>query len=178
MAHILLIDHNTEIRGMLKQTLRPLDHVIHTAANGASGMDLLLRKPVDLIIIDMSPQETHGFEFISQLHHERHEHSHGYEHLKLLAMITTATDWDERMIIRTVRKIGVDDVMHKPFTSLEVHAKVTALLGNFNPNLAQPLLRQRRQHATIGRHVGRASFFPIAMDFFGIVNRSLGRSIG
>ncbi|NOZ52586.1 MAG: response regulator [Gammaproteobacteria bacterium] len=63
---LLLVDDESNILSSLKRLFHPLGYHIHTATSGAEGLDLLARKPVDLIVSDMRMPEMDGAEFLEK----------------------------------------------------------------------------------------------------------------
>src|SRR5262245_39490116 len=61
LAHILIVDDETNIRLMLRTALETSGYSIEEATNGREGLDAVtLRKP-DMMILDLSMPQTDGF---------------------------------------------------------------------------------------------------------------------
>src|SRR5262245_13517612 len=65
--NILLVDDNTENRGLLRLTLESEGHHVLHAANGAEALSLLRRHSVDAIISDVLMPIMNGYQLCSAL---------------------------------------------------------------------------------------------------------------
>ena len=66
-ASLLLVDDEPGILSSLRRLLRPTGYKIHTAESGMSGLELLERETVDLVISDMRMPEMDGAKFLEQV---------------------------------------------------------------------------------------------------------------
>ncbi len=69
--NLLLIDDDTSLRRMLKETLTAQDFVVATAAGGEQGLKLAVQNLPDLIILDLMMPRMDGFQVLSRLRNER-----------------------------------------------------------------------------------------------------------
>ena len=67
MTRILVIDDNTEFRGMLKTALETADYEVVEAKDGYEGCELYENSPCDLVITDIFMPEKEGLETIQDL---------------------------------------------------------------------------------------------------------------
>ncbi len=70
MAHILIIDDDTKILEMLRQTLEREGHEVVGALDGKEGLRLYRENPTDLIITDLIMPEKEGIETIMELYND------------------------------------------------------------------------------------------------------------
>jgi CheY-like chemotaxis protein len=70
--NILVIDDDSSLRRMLKESLSELDFVVATAASGDQGLKLATQNPPDLIILDLMMPKMDGFQVLSRLRADRH----------------------------------------------------------------------------------------------------------
>jgi CheY-like chemotaxis protein len=67
MARILIIDDDSQILDMLRQTLERDGHEVVDASDGKEGLILYRKNPTDLIITDLIMPEKEGIETIMEL---------------------------------------------------------------------------------------------------------------
>ena len=65
---ILLVDDDSRILELLKESFLDLSFKVFTAEGGREALDLLLREKVDCIVSDVSMPEMNGPEFIRELY--------------------------------------------------------------------------------------------------------------
>ncbi len=66
MTRILIIDDDTQILDMLRQTLEREGHEVVNASDGKEGLRLYREKATDLIITDLIMPEKEGIETINE----------------------------------------------------------------------------------------------------------------
>ena len=64
---LLLVDDEPSILSALRRLLRKSGYTIHTAESGKTGLEILEREPVDLVISDMRMPEMDGARFLEQV---------------------------------------------------------------------------------------------------------------
>ncbi|HEX2912923.1 MAG TPA: response regulator [Chloroflexia bacterium] len=69
--NLLLIDDDSSLRRMLKETLSAHDFVVATAAGGEQGLKLAFQNLPDLIILDLMMPKMDGFEVLNRLRSDR-----------------------------------------------------------------------------------------------------------
>jgi len=79
MAHILIIDDESQIRLMLRKLLESKGYTVSEASNGAEGIKQYHEHPVDLILTDLIMPEKEGLETIMHLKKEN-------PNIKIIAM--------------------------------------------------------------------------------------------
>jgi CheY-like chemotaxis protein len=69
MAHILVVDDQTQIRSLLRTLLESIGHEVIEAGNGREGLCHYRTARPDLIITDMQVPDMNGVEMIKRLRH-------------------------------------------------------------------------------------------------------------
>lgn len=64
---LLLVDDDTSIVELFKESLESLSFNVHTASNGLLALEFLSKNKVDCIVSDVSMPEMDGLEFIELL---------------------------------------------------------------------------------------------------------------
>jgi two-component system alkaline phosphatase synthesis response regulator PhoP len=119
---ILLVDDEAPLRRMLSDRLTAEGYCLDTAADGAVASRMAGSGQYDLVILDLGLPLKDGLEVCRDLRRDQHE----TPILMLTARDTTA---DKVTGLRT----GADDYLTKPFESLELLARIEALLRRRAP---------------------------------------------
>jgi len=104
---ILIIDDDANIRELLNVNLQAKGYSVLTAENGRAGLDMIRRRPPDLVILDVMMPEADGWEVCKTIRDNPDLHA-----LKILMLTAKGSDKD-RMIGKDV--LGADEYMAKPF---------------------------------------------------------------
>jgi two-component system KDP operon response regulator KdpE len=115
-ATILVIDDDTVLLGLLRQSLERAGYVVETAANGLAGLQRAYEVHPDLVILDVMMPRMDGWEAAARLH----------EAARIPIIMLTAKD-EERDKLRGF-SLGIDDYVTKPFSLAELAARVAAVL--------------------------------------------------
>lgn len=70
MARILVIEDETSIRRLMRQTLEQAGHEIVEAYDGDEGLRLFHRHPADLVITDLFMPRKDGWDVIAEIHRD------------------------------------------------------------------------------------------------------------
>ncbi|MBE6013326.1 response regulator transcription factor [Anaeropeptidivorans aminofermentans] len=114
-ATILIVDDDPEIREIVHILLHREGFTVLEASDAATAL-LMLKSPVDLIILDIMMPGCSGLELCSQIRQTRT--------LPILFLSAKAQDTDKAEgFLR-----GGDDYLVKPFSSIELVSRIRALL--------------------------------------------------
>ena len=114
---ILVIEDDPSIRRGMVDAISYAGHDVLEAANGADGLNCALEALVDLVLLDVMLPEMDGFTVLRELRAARPT-------LPVI-MVTARGAEDDR--VRGLRD-GADDYVTKPFSALELLARVDAVL--------------------------------------------------
>jgi two-component system alkaline phosphatase synthesis response regulator PhoP len=114
---ILLVEDEEGLRMTLSDRLRSEGYVVDFAADGVEGYDKATRLPFDLIILDIMLPNRNGFDVCRDIRREG---------LATPILILTARDHTAEKVLGL--KLGADDYVTKPFDTLELMARIEALL--------------------------------------------------
>src|SRR5215469_16516497 len=114
---ILLVEDEEALRMTLTDRLRSEGYLVDVAADGDQGYDKATRLAFDLVILDVMLPGRNGFDVCRDIRRAG---------LATPVLLLTARD----QIIDKVLglKLGADDYVTKPFDTLELMARVEALL--------------------------------------------------
>ncbi len=106
MARILVIDDDTQLRGLMRRILERAGHEVHEASNGRIGLELQRQINADLIITDIFMPEMEGTEFIMVIRAE-------FPHVEVIAMSGGGNVGDVD-ILELAKNLGAARAFHKP----------------------------------------------------------------
>ncbi|TQO84779.1 response regulator [Vibrio cholerae] len=115
MAHILLIDDDTELTGLLTEVLQYEGFEISQANDGEAGL-AAVRDEIDLILLDVMMPKLNGMETLKRLREKW---------ATPVLMLTAKGEEIDRVI---GLELGADDYLPKPFSDRELLARIRAIL--------------------------------------------------
>jgi len=136
---VLVIDDEPTIRQVVAITLRKHGYTVHTATNGAEGLELARKKLPDLIISDVRMVLVDGYEVLAAIRNNPSTAS-------IPSILVTSLASPERM--RRGMELGADDFLPKPFTPAQLVGAVEARLQKHRllVQQAESKLELLRQH--------------------------------
>ncbi|NHN31937.1 response regulator transcription factor [Paenibacillus agricola] len=117
---IVLIDQNTDMLDFLSARLGHQGYDVRPAQDGIEGLDLINETPPDLVITELNLPALDGYQLI---HRIRQSHI-----LKNLCKIMVLTDMGLEQEFTKCFDLGVSDVLTKPFSPIELEARIRRLL--------------------------------------------------
>lgn len=113
---VLTIDDDPELQNVLRHHLEDDDYAVLSAMSGKDATDILVRTPVDVILLDLTLPDIEGFSLIG-----------GMRRLTKAPIIIVSGKSD------TIEKIvglemGADDYLTKPFEMRELTARIKVVM--------------------------------------------------
>jgi two-component system alkaline phosphatase synthesis response regulator PhoP len=115
--NILLVEDEEALRMTLSDRLRSVGYVVDFAADGDEGLNKATGLPFDLIILDVMLPNRSGFDVCRDIRKAG---------LATPILLLTARDQTVDKVLGL--KLGADDYVTKPFDTLELMARLEALL--------------------------------------------------
>ncbi|MBW3697311.1 response regulator [Vibrio sp. T187] len=125
MAHILLIDDDTELTSLLKDILSFEGFTISEANDGYAGLEAI-SDDIDLILLDVMMPKLNGMETLKKLR----------ENWQTPVLMLTAKGEEIDRVIGL--ELGADDYLPKPFSDRELLARIRAILRRTQTTGAKP----------------------------------------
>jgi two-component system, OmpR family, alkaline phosphatase synthesis response regulator PhoP len=127
---ILLVEDEEALRMTLSDRLRSEGYVVDLAADGEHGFEKATRLPFDLIILDIMLPRSSGLDVCR-----------GIRLAGLATPILLLTARGQTIDKVVGLKLGADDYVTKPFDTMELIARIDALLRRSSPRAGQGILQ-------------------------------------
>ncbi len=116
-ARVLVVEDDPDIAALIQLHLESAHYQVRIATNGTEGLQLALSEPVDLLVLDLGLPELDGLELCRRLECKVPR--------PLVLMVTARSTELDRVL---GLELGADDYLIKPFSVMELVARVRALL--------------------------------------------------
>ena len=117
--NILVVEDDKEIRGGIEIFLKSQGYHVYKAAGGVEGLEVIERETIHLAIVDIMMPRMDGVTMTIKLR-EHHEFP--------VIMLSAKSEETDKVI---GLNIGADDYVTKPFTPLELMARVNSQLRRY-----------------------------------------------
>lgn len=118
--HILVVEDDKEIREGVEIYLKNQGYEVFQAANGKEGLEIIEREEIHLAIVDIMMPVMDGVTMLMKLRMEKHE-------FPVIMLSAKSEEVDKIMGLN----MGADDYVTKPFTPLELLARVNSQLRRY-----------------------------------------------
>lgn len=115
-ARILIIEDDTSIRAVVRAAVEADGGMVIEAATGSAGVALCLSERPDLVVLDLGLPDMNGLQLCKTLRE--------YGAMPILVVSARQTDDDKADLLDA----GADDYLTKPFSTLELRARIRAQL--------------------------------------------------
>ena len=119
---IVIIDDDHVIQESLQELFSDAGYVVHLAADGASGFELIVREKPDIVVADILLPRLHGIALCEKI-----RATDEFRQLPIVLMTGVYKDVNLRMY---VHKGLANDFIEKPFQGKDLLGKVELLLGS------------------------------------------------
>jgi DNA-binding response OmpR family regulator len=131
VATLAIVDDDAELLEVLTLEFRGAGYIVHSAANGKAGFDLVRQAQPDLVILDVNMPVLDGFSLCRRL-----------RDLGSLVPIVLLTARDSELDEALGLELGADDYVTKPFSTRVLLARVAALLRREQSRRVPPRAEQ------------------------------------
>lgn len=119
MARILVIDDDDLLTELVRFTLEAHGHEVVVAPDGETGLELAMREPFDLVVLDGILPGLDGVEVLRQLRRE--------PRTAQVPVIMLSARKDERDVVGSL-SLGAEDYLVKPFIPEELAVRIDKIL--------------------------------------------------
>ena len=116
MAHILLIEDNSDIHEILKELFQK-EHTVYAAYSVTEGISLFEREEIDLVLLDIMLPGKNGDEVLREIRSSN-----------ATVPVVMLTALGEKALVSQYLLNGANDYIVKPFNLDEVFARITVQL--------------------------------------------------
>lgn len=136
-ARVLVVEDDPDIAALITLHLESAHYYVRVATDGRGALELALSESFDLVVLDLGLPEVDGLEVCRRLERKVPR--------PLVIMVTARSTEVDRVL---GLELGADDYLIKPFSVLELVARVRALLRR--PRLAAGAAEAAAQLVTAG----------------------------
>ena len=137
-AHVLLVDDDPSVRGLVSDYLGEFDYRVSAVASGQAMQQVLAQSVVDVVLLDLRLPGEDGLQLARTLR----------EHSNIPIIILTGRREEADRVMGL--ELGADDYLTKPFSPRELLARIRALL------------RRTHRHEGIAETVGQVRAYRFA----------------
>ncbi len=132
---ILLVEDDEEIRDGIEIYLRNQGYLVKKAANGKEGLELARQETFHLAIVDIMMPVMDGITMLMKLRMENYE-------FPVIMLSAKSEELDKIMGLN----MGADDYVTKPFTPMELLARVNSHLRRYSKYLSALSGNRKNEH--------------------------------
>lgn len=125
MNHVLVVEDDREIREGVEIYLKSQGYEVFQAADGAEGLDVIEREDIHLAIVDIMMPVMDGISMVVKLR-EKYD-------FPVIFLSAKSEEVDKIMGLN----MGADDYVTKPFTPMELLARVNSQLRRYRRFMEQ-----------------------------------------
>ena len=141
----VVIEDDADIRNLLEGVLRQAGFVVHTAAEGREGVEVVRNNMAQVVTLDIGLPDIDGFEVLRRIRN----FSDAY-----VVMLTGRTEEPDLL---SALNAGADDYIAKPFRPRELRARVAAMMRRPRHEINRP---QQASPSWAAAPAAPASFIP------------------
>ena len=119
--HILIVEDDRDIREGIEIYLKNQGYTVFQAADGLAGLDVINREEIHLAIVDVMMPRMDGIRMVMQMRELHYE----------FPVIMLSAKSEEVDKIKGLN-MGADDYVTKPFTTMELLARVNSHLRRYS----------------------------------------------
>ncbi|MEZ6185922.1 MAG: response regulator transcription factor [Planctomycetota bacterium] len=128
--HVLVVEDDPKLASHLEQGLNAEGHQAQAVSRGRRALDLALNHPFDLILLDLMLPDLGGFEVLRRLREA--------DCSTPVFVLTARGEIEDRV---EGLDLGADDYLVKPFSIVELQARIRAFFRRSQPELVERLLK-------------------------------------
>ncbi len=146
---ILLVEDDEIVREVIRKYLERDGFRVLEAVNGQDALDLIHERKPDLVVLDIMLPVLDGFEILQRL---RDCPQYAFDETPIIVLSARTDEMDRVFGFR----LGIDDYVIKPFSPMELVARIQAVLrragrGQSAPVIYDDLWIDERSHRVIRR---------------------------
>ena len=116
MASVVLVEDDAAIRSSLTRALRDLGHVVTPVGTGVEGISTIMESSPDVVLLDLGLPDLDGTDVLRMVRSV----------VDVPVIVASARDEDSSVV--RLLDAGADDYVVKPFSAMQIDARVRAVL--------------------------------------------------
>lgn len=120
MQKIMVIEDDIDISNMIKNILEEENYEVVVAFDGKKGIELFNPNDFDLVLLDLMLPKRNGMEVLQEVRKQ--------SNIPVIIISAKSEDFDKSILLGA----GADDYLTKPFSLIELIARIKALLRRTN----------------------------------------------
>ena len=116
MPKILVIDDQPEILEMIESHFSLRGYEVLTAIDGSEGLEILEAQQPEVVILDLKMKKLDGDRFLKQVREKN-----------LPTKVLVITGYQDEALRERVRKLGVEVLLEKPASIIELQKRIAEL---------------------------------------------------
>lgn len=125
MSRILIVDDEPDIINLISRYAKREGYEVMTAEDGRQAIDICHREDPDLIVMDIMMPDTDGFTACKKIKE--------FKDIPVIMLSARGTEFDKLFGF----EVGVDDYVTKPFSPLELMARIKAVMNRSRTSSAE-----------------------------------------
>lgn len=151
MTSVLVIDDEVQIRRLLRVSLEKQGYAVHEAGTAADGLQMVLGKKPDIVLLDLGLPDKDGSDLLSDLR--------GWSTVPVIVLSVRNA---EEEIVRLLDR-GADDYLIKPFHTGELVARIKVAIRHRAPKENQELFVSGRLSLDLGAREVKVGGEPVKL---------------
>ena len=119
--HILIVEDDRDIREGIEIYLKNQGYIVFQAADGLAGLDVMKKEEIHLAIVDVMMPRMDGIRMVMRMRELQYE-------FPVIMLSAKSEEVDKIMGLN----MGADDYVTKPFTTMELLARVNSHLRRYS----------------------------------------------
>lgn len=121
---VLIVDDQLSVRQVTKMTLEQIGiQTVYDADNGNTGLQALMRQPIDLVISDYNMPELDGIGMLRAIR--------AHPHVRRIPFILLTGRGDRELVVKAAQA-GVNNYLVKPFDASILRIKIEQVMGKLS----------------------------------------------
>ena len=135
--HILIVEDDKDIREGIEIYLKNQGYVVFQAADGVEGLAVIQKEEIHLAIVDVMMPRMDGINMVMRMRELEYE-------FPVIMLSAKSEEVDKIMGLN----MGADDYVTKPFTTMELLARVNSHLRRYSRFLE---MKDRSEERRVGK---------------------------
>ena len=125
MAKVLIVDDEPDIITLISRYARREGYAVLSVPDGRQAIEVCRSEDIDLIVMDIMMPDTDGFTACKKIR--------SFKEIPVIMLSARGTEFDRLFGF----EVGVDDYVTKPFSPMELMARIKAVLSRYQASASE-----------------------------------------